>query len=449
LPVLSKEFEVMSNRVSQPNHTTRVKLALAFFTSLGLSGCSPAAAVEPAWPPAAKEWYTRALASYAKADQSDAEMAIQRALQADPQRQEVRTLAAQIALANLDYPAVLAHTDGLTSADARGLRARAHWYAGELEAAAEDLEQLLSDPSVHDGWGSGVLQLARQGHGRAPFSIKKGSRLAVTELTPAAERQAMVVPLELNGQPVLGLLSTGSSEVVIDSAGGVDPSWVTLRFGGDFEIKDVPALTEDLSGVERDLKEPIKVLVGINLLRRLNATFDLMGRQFVVRSYEAPPPPLATKLPVQYVKGGGMVVRSRLGAGSSASNVALFVDSREDFSIALDEEAWKTSGVRPDSFIPVPGRSPLRQARLGVVRLGAFDIPSVPAWQGVESDLLEKALGTSLDGRLGSGLLGSFRVSFADGGRALWLEELAASLPSSDANGATEGEGGFGTLGSP
>jgi hypothetical protein len=446
LPVLSKEFEVMSNRVSQPNHTTRVKLALAFFTSLGLNGCGPTAAVEPAWPPAVKEWYTRALTSYSKADQGDAEMAVQRALQADPQRPEVRTLAAKIALANLDYAAVLTHTEGLTSADARGLRARAHWYAGELEAAAEELEQLLSDPSVHDGWGSGVLQLARQGHGRKPFAIKKGSRLAVTELTPAAERQAMVVPLELNGQPVLGLLSTGSSEVVIDSAGGVDPSWVTLRFG-DFEVKDVPALTEDLSGVERDLKEPIKVLVGINLLRRLNATFDLMGRQFVVRSYEAPPPPSATKLPVQYVKGGAMVVRSRLGAGSSASSVALFVDSREDFSIALDEEAWKTSGVRPDSFIPVPGRSPLRQARLGVVRLGAFDIPSVPAWQGVESDLLEKALGTALDGRLGAGLLGSFRVSFADNGRALWLEELAASLPSPD--GAGDGADGFGSLGGP
>jgi hypothetical protein len=406
---------------------------------LTLVACGPSAAVEPAWPPAVKEWYGRALQSYGSADQVDAQAAIARALQADPTRPEVRLLAAQIALADLDYPAVLKHTDGLSSSDARGLRARARWYAGELTEAADELEQLLADPQVHDGWAEGVLQLARRGQGRTPFALK-GSRLAVTELTSGTS-PAMVVPLELNGQPVLGLLSTGSAEVVVDSAGSRDPSWVTLNFEKRFEVKDVPALTDDLSGISRELDRPIKVLLGVNFLRHVNATFDVLGQQFVVRTYEPPPPPLATKLPVQYVRGGGMVVRSRIGAGAEAPTFALFVDSRQPFSLALDDDAWKRTGVGADRFLRVPGNPDVRQARLSQVRLGAYDVPSVAALQGDGQEQLEKGLGIALDGRMGTGLLRGFRVSFGDAGRSLWLEDLATSLAARETPSSEDEEG--------
>lgn len=389
-------------------------------------GCGPAATPEPEWPPVVKQWYTRAQSSYARADQVDAHTSIQRALQADPQRPEVRLLAARISLADLDYGAVLKHTEGLATSDARGLRARAHWYAGEITQAADELEQLLMDPQVHDAWAEGVLQLARRGQGRRPFELK-GSRLAVSEVT-SGNRAALLVPLELNGQPVLGMISTGSPEVVVDSSGGREPSWVTLRFDHRLEVKDVPALTEDLSGISRELNRPVKVLLGVNLLRRLNATFDLLGQQFVARAYEPPPPPMATKLPVQYVRGGGMVVRSDIGAGSGSQSYSLFVDSRESFALALDEQAWERTGVAADRFMSVPGRSSLRQARLSQVRVGAYDVPSVAGVKGEDQQGLEQALGVDLDGRMGVGLLGTFRVSFGEGGRALWLEDLASAL---------------------
>jgi hypothetical protein len=390
------------------------------------AGCGLTVPAEPEWPAVLKQWYTRAFASYSKADSADADLAIERALHEDAQRPEVRLLAAQIALAKLDYPAVLAHTEGLRSPEAHGLRARAHWYAGELDAATEELELLLSDPQVRDPWAQGVLQLSRQGHGRSPFEIK-GSRLAACELTSAANA-AMVVPVELNGQPVLGLISTGSPEVVVDSAGVREPSWVTLRFDKRFEVKDVPVLTQDLSGISRELKRPIKVLLGVNLLRRLNATFDLIGQQFVVRSYDPPEPPAATRLPVQYLKGGGMVVRSSIGSAESAPAFSLFVDSAASFSMLLDDDAWKRTGTDADRFLPVAGSAGVKQARLNHVRLGAYTIPSVPALTGEASEPLEKVLGVDLDGRIGAGLLGSFRLTFTDRGRALWLEDLASAL---------------------
>lgn len=400
---------------------------LALCVGLVELACAPVGTQQPDWPEATRQWYERAQASYRAVDFEDAAKAIDHALKNDPEIPELRLLAAKIALAELDYDQALQHADGLAGTEASGLRARAYWYSGRITEAAAELEHVVADPAVRDAWAEGVLELARQGHGRRPFT-KTGDLLAVMEM-PRLNTRAMLVPVELNGQPVLAMLSTGQAEVVLDSAGGRQPSWVSLRFGGRVEVKDVPALTKDLSGISRELNAPVKLLLGTHLLRHLNATFDFRGRQFVVRNYEPPAPPLATRVPLAYVRGGGMVLRSQIGIDEQAPYFSLFMDTGSPLPVALDEAAWQRTTVEPSELAPVRGSSGLKQARLSEVRLGAFGIPSVPAMSGVKFDELESTLGVELDGLIGAGLLGDFRITLSEHGKTLWVEDLPGNVP--------------------
>jgi hypothetical protein len=353
----------------------------------------------------------------------------------------VRVLAARIALSDLDFDRTLKLTKGLTSTEALGIRGRAFWYAGRVDEAAETLDQMMGDPDVRDGWAEGALKLARQGAGRKPFTLR-GDMLAVTEM-PRLNGTAMVVPIEMNGQPVLAMLNTSSPEVVIDSAGGRDPGWVSLRFAQRIEVKDVPAVTKDLSGLSRELNAPVKVLLGTNLLRHLNATVDFLGRQFVVRNFEPPPPPVATKIALRYIRGGGMVFRSSIGTDANAPEFALMIDTGSMFPLVLDEPAWTRTRFDLSLRRPLPGNNSVLQAPLPRVQLGAFGVPNVPAVSGVPFDQLEKVLDIELDGLVGTGLLSAFRVTFADGGRTMWLED-ASALPNDEGDLETESSGSSG-----
>jgi len=53
-------------------------------------------------------------------------------------------------------------------------------------------------------------------------------------------------------------------------------------------------------------------------------------------------------------------------------------------------------------------------------------VPKVPGIYGAPLDEFEKGLDVNLDGMVGSGLLAAFRVTLADGGRTLWLEDASA-----------------------
>jgi hypothetical protein len=405
--------------------------------AVALSGCTPAQAPGSDWPAQSKEWYERAQASFKSLDADGAQEAVDRALALAPKRAEIRVLAAQVALARLDYASAIKHTEGLQIASAQAMRGRALWYSGRVAEAAETLEQLLADPTVHDTWASGVVSLARSGNGRVPFSVS-GERLAVVDMQRFADLR-MVVPVELNGQPTLALVSTGTSEVVIDSASGRDPSWVSLRFGERLEVKDVPALSDDLSGLSRELGgAPIKVLLGANLLRHLNVTFDFLGRQFIVRTYEPPPPPAATKLDLHYIRGGGMVARGQIGVETEAPAFTFFVDSSSSVPLALDEAAWSRAKIDESKRRPVPGQAGAFQAPVSALRLGAYPIPGVPATSGAQLAELERGLEIELDGRLGSPVLSAFRVTLADGGLTMWLEDAppAQAVPNPGIEGA-------------
>jgi hypothetical protein len=372
-----------------------------------------------------KKWYDRADASFHHGDMEDAREAIDNALKVVPDREEARVLSAKVALASLEYDRVHEALRGLDTSEARSLRGRAYWYAGEVDHAADELEKLLSDPEVRDPWATEIAKLARLGAGRKPFDIS-GGMVASTEM-PRAGTSALIVPLDINGEPALGLVATGTAEAVIDSSAGARPSWVSLRFGERMEVRDVPVLAKDLSGISRQVNAPIKILLGVNLLRHVRPTFDFAGGQFVVRSFDPPPPPVATTVKLSYVRGGGMLVRGAFGAEQQAQPCALLIDTTLPYPVALSNDGWKKAGVSPASLQAVPGGGDLREGVLPLLRLGAYDVPKVPGLQG-ESAVKERedGLGISLDGLIGSGLLASFRVTLVDGGRTMWLEDIPA-----------------------
>jgi len=408
--------------------STAPALGLALLTLLPLAvGCRAAVASrESAWPPLAKKWFERAAASYHVADIEDAETAIENALRLTPEQPEVRLLAGQIALARLEFDRALELVEGLASREAHAVRGRALWYAGDVERAADDLDALLGDPDVRDPWASEVAKLARLGGGRQPFAMS-GGLLAVAEMPPTG-RASLVVPVEVNGEPALGLIATQVSEAVLDASNGAEPSWISLRFGDRVEVRDVPAMAKDLSGLSRQVGAPVRVLLGMHLLRHLNFTFDLPGQQFVVRTFEPPPPPQATTVKVDYLRGGGMLVRSALGAAAGAKVASLLVDTGMTYPLALDDAGWKKAGVAPAELRPLTGTTDLQQGIVPLLQLGAFEIPEVPGVRGKFVAPLEETFGVDLDGIVGAGLLAPFRVTLTAGGRTLWLEDTPAGL---------------------
>lgn len=403
-----------------------------------LVGCAAAGPSEPEWPPKSKGWFDRAMVSFRGGDIDDAKLAVERALELAPKRQEVKLLAARVAITELDFDRtlqILAKTGGT---DAAGLRGRAYWYSGQVEQAADELEQLLADPEVRDPWALEVSKLARRGVGREPFKMS-GGLLAVMEM-PRVGSTSLLVPVEVNGEPALALVATGTAEVVIDSSGGKEPSWISLRFGERIEVKDVPALAQDLSGVSKQVNAPIKLLLGVNLLRHLRPTFDFAGGQFVVRSFEPPPPPQATTLHLSYVRGGGMLARGAFGAEPDAPAASLLVDTAMSFPVALDDDGWRKAGVQLASLTGQRG-SPLKQGVIPMLRLGAFELPHVPGVFGAPVAQLEKSLNIDLDGLLGSGVMAAFRVTLVDGGRTMWLEDLPKEVLEQQARLAAQRRG--------
>ena len=251
-----------------------------------------------------------------------------------------------------------------------------------------------------------------------------GTRLAVSEMPRLPNSTSFLVPVEIDGDQGLAMVATGTAEVTLDSATRKEPSWVSLRFANRIEVKDVPAMVQDLSGLSRQMNVPIKALLGVNLLRHLNVTFDYIGGQFIVRSFTPPIPPAATRIPIAYIKGGGMLMRSALSTEKGAPYAALLLDSSMSFPIALDQEGWKKAGTDVNKLQPVPQEAKLKQGLVPLLKLGAFDIPQVPGIFGTPIAEVEKGVEVDIDGVVGSGLLAYFRVTLTEEGRAMWLEDV-------------------------
>src|SRR5690606_18102327 len=141
---------------------------------------------------------------------------------------EVSVLADNDALARLELDRAVQLTQGMNDSEARGVRARAHWYAGRVEQAAAELDALLADPSVRDPWAQGVAKLARRGRGRRPFEI--GGGLVAALDMPRIGNTTLLVPVEVNGEPSLAMIATDTAETVVDTSAGGEGGWVSLRF---------------------------------------------------------------------------------------------------------------------------------------------------------------------------------------------------------------------------
>ncbi|WP_044985710.1 tetratricopeptide repeat protein [Sorangium cellulosum] len=419
-------MRIHSNRNAPTRSSLAVRLG-GLLTATLLASCSTMVGPESARPPAAEKWLARARQEFQSADVDNARDAVAKALTIVPADTEARLLAGRIALARLDYAEALRLLKGVAGSEAAGIRGRALWYKGDLDAAADELEAMLDDPDVVDDWAKSIAKLARRGAGRAPFTLSGGLLAAIEmpHVNPAAP--FFVVELEIDGESALAMVSTGTGEVVLDSSTRKEPSWVSLRFGRRLEVNDVPALTQDLSGISKQIGAPVKALLGVNLIRHLNATIDYAGRQFVVRSFSPPAPPDATRVDVAFIKGGGMVLRSSLGPDKTVQ-APMLIDTSMTFPIALDKEGWKKAGFEADGLKRVE-QDPEQKLKQGVVpmlRLGALEIPKVPGVYGAPLQAVEKQLQLDLDGVIGAGLLAYFRVTFADGGRLMWIEDDTA-----------------------
>jgi hypothetical protein len=415
--------------VSFPCSAGRIT-ALLFALSVGAfaSACGPTVDPEhPARTPLADKWFTRAEKSYKAGDFDDALLAGKSALQAAPSDPQIRALDARIALTKLDYAEALKLTDGLHTTEVEGIRGRAHWYAGDIEQAADELEAMLQDPQVKDSWARDVATLARRGQGRHPFAME-GGLVAAVEMPHAGP--ALIVPCELEGESILALVATATAEVIIDSTTRREPAWINLRFGDRIEVKDVPALTQDLSGISHQLGAPIKALLGVNLLRHIHVTFDRRGDQFIVRREEPAPPPDASRVPLWYVRGGGMVLRAGVN-GQEDGFSAMLVDTSALFPVALEDSLWKRAGVDPSTLQAEPSAPNIRSGTVPSLKVGAFDLPKVPGVEGAPLDGVRANVGIDVGGMIGAGLLYLFRVTLADEGRFMWIEPDPTMLQSS------------------
>jgi hypothetical protein len=398
------------------------------FVFVALAGAPVACAASvgsqvPARAPLATQWLERTRASYQSADFDDARESARHALEAAPNDADIRELAARVALVRLEFAEALRLTEGLTSTAAHGIRGRADWFSGDLEHAADELEAMLADPTVKDEWARGVAELARRGGGRHPFEMSGGSVGAV-DMPRALDRVSLgaadVVPCEIDGERILALVATGSSEVLIDANSRREPAWVSMRFD-HLEINDVPALVQDLSPIGRQLGVPIKALIGAQLLRHGHVTFDRRGDQFVVRRSDAAPPPEASRVPLYYLRGGGMLLRASIGAHDDAM-IPLLVDSARPFPLLLEDAAWQRAGVDVHTLVAVPDSPNLRHGVVPTFRLGGFDLAKTPAIEKADIADINAGVDIDLGGVVGAELLAFFRVTFADEGRFMWLE---------------------------
>ena len=192
---------------------------------------------------------------------------------------------------------------------------------------------------------------------------------------------ALIVPCELEGERILALVATATAEVIVDSSTRHEPAWVNLSFDR-IEVKDVPALVDDLSGISHQLGLPIKALLGVNLLRHMHVTFDRRGDQFVVRKLEPTAPPQASRVPLWYVRGGGTIMHVSVTPARD-DQAPLLVDTSALFPMSLGDAEWKLAGVDPNVLEPVQARSEPGRGTVPQLKFGAFDLPKIPAVEDV------------------------------------------------------------------
>lgn len=404
-----------------------VALATAFF-GCPESGTTTGPRVPTASGPCdsvCRKWVKRASDELRSGELTEADDSIKKAQGLSSDDPEAKLVAGRIALARLDWVGAVKALSGLPTSESAGLRARAYWYADDLQHTAEELSHALEDPDYKDPWAKPVRELAGSGNGRRPFELTEQSARLIEVKMPRDLGYALMIPCEIDGTATVALAVTGVPEVILDSKGRSNPGWVTFKFTSQngersMEFRDVPAMVQDLSAYTQSQTVPVGALIGMNFLRRMHVTIDRRADQFILRKEEPPTPPSLTKLPVSYVRGGGMVVRATMRQGFELTT-GLWVDTGSTYALTLPDPTWAKLGVDPKSLPMVSGHL---RGRLSDVHLGGLDLGAVDASAGELGldEKLKQMEELDVAGAMGGGFLAAMRVTMVDGGRTLWLE---------------------------
>jgi hypothetical protein len=120
-------------------------------------------------------------------------------------------------------------------------------------------------------------------------------------------------------------------------------------------------------------------------------------------------------------RGGGGLLRAAVPPRDDET-IPLLVDSSRPFPLVLQDEAWKKAGIDLHALVPVPEAPTMKHGMVPVFRVGGFDLAKMPALEGVDLSDLTSGVDIDLGGVVGADLLAFFRVTFADGGRFMWIE---------------------------
>ncbi|MBI2894310.1 MAG: hypothetical protein HYY06_12225 [Deltaproteobacteria bacterium] len=365
----------------------------------------------------AARWTGRAEAAWSSGDFARASSGFDRAVQADGSLVRARVGKARSLLAEGDATAAAELLAGVDDPGAKALRALA-LYQGSLPGAAGALEELAPTK----GYPRDALALTRALRSRRPYQVE-GARAAIPLLT---DLPLPAVPAVADGTMVRMLVDTGASETVVDRTiaarlhfEGRHGVIGTLELGS-IVVRNVPAVSRDLSQLGRSLGAPVTGVLGMRLLGLLHATIDYPSAWLALGAQGPDVRPAGTGVRVPYwlVDGQFLAVRAR---ANEAPEGAFLVSGGGTFAVALSDEGLRAIGRREEELTREPdgfARYPLSK-----LRVGGLEVTDVPAIHFVFPERLVSETGVHFAGVLSHAFLAQWRLSIDSDHRALVFEQ--------------------------
>ena len=290
------------------------------------------------------------------------------------------------------------------------LRARAQMGRGRWADAAASLDAARARERTEGPWTQSVLGAVRAARdARAPYAIE-GAR---GEL--GFEPYALpVVRVRAGALETLALIGTGADLVVADpsvraGSGTLDE----LELGG-LRVRDVPYVTRSLADVREALGAEIGLVLGLDLLMRLNATIDGPGRRLVLAA-EPPAREPAASVPFFTPGAAFLVVPVRAGEAEGWMTVdtgGLFpvaLAPGADAHLGLEELEWQRVGAATMAVAPALG-------------MGTLVVEEIPVVRGLLDEGHARAVGAPSAGSVGWSLFAQLRTALDPRSRTIRFE---------------------------
>lgn len=329
--------------------------------------------------------------------------------------------AARAHLARLEYGKATELLTNLDSRDALLLRGRAHWFAGSLPAAANDLA--AADAMLADPWARETAILARNGSSESAYAVDGADEVS---LPFESDGWSHAFWMEIDGRRLLAAVATQEDGLIIERQerrkwNDADPAphWVNLKFGGKLSVSRVPAR---LGHPSRTIWKGLRVgaLIGMGLLRRLHASLLFPdGRLVLRRRIETARPAGSFRLELTHLGGDRVATVARPHNGPP---FLVTLDTANDSMLELTPEAWTRSG----GILAYPSQE---YGELPAILIGELLLPREARVERIPQERMgplrrtSLAGGVAVHGIVGLPLLSAFRCHVAEEGRALFLEE--------------------------